>query len=63
MTRRALAERPPWCGMCDETTRLVERADGLAARCARCHAACQPGGRHAPRVPPGARRLELGMVD
>lgn len=29
--------RPPWCGTCDEATRLVELADGRAARCSRCH--------------------------
>jgi hypothetical protein len=42
-------QRPPWCGRCDEDTRLVD-LDGAAARCSRCHASTQPGGRHAPPV-------------
>jgi hypothetical protein len=28
---------PPWCGECDETTRLTEDDDGRPKRC-RCHA-------------------------
>jgi Helix-turn-helix domain len=35
------AFRPPWCGLCDERTRRVERADGFervdGGRCPRCH--------------------------
>jgi hypothetical protein len=63
MTRRR-AERPPWCGHCDPDSRLVQRPDGLAARCMGCHAATQPGGRHAPRVPgSGTRHLDLMVTD
>lgn len=29
--------RPPWCGQCEESTRLVERPEGGAARCRDCH--------------------------
>lgn len=59
---RRLLERPPWCGQCDELSRLVERADGIAARCPRCHAACQPGGRHAPRIAgPGSIALDAQL--
>ncbi|WP_143087052.1 helix-turn-helix domain-containing protein [Geodermatophilus ruber] len=29
--------RPPWCGECDERTRLRETPDGLAQRCRQCH--------------------------
>lgn len=29
-------ERPPWCGDCDQFTRLVETDEGMA-RCATCH--------------------------
>lgn len=29
--------RPPWCGSCDESTRLVELPGGTVARCATCH--------------------------
>lgn len=28
--------KPPWCGECDEATRLVETGDGMA-RCLACH--------------------------
>ena len=28
---------PPWCGKCDERTRLLERDDGAPARCPDCH--------------------------
>lgn len=28
--------RPPWCGICDETTRLVDLGD-KAGRCTVCH--------------------------
>ena len=31
--------RPPWCGDCDERTRLLELDDGRATRCHRCHPA------------------------
>ena len=57
MTRRR-AERPTWCGRCDPETRLVDREDGIAARCVRCHAAMQPGGRHAPQVRGGSMALD-----
>lgn len=30
--------KPPWCGQCDETTRLIEHPDGhRVARCPTCH--------------------------
>lgn len=29
--------KPPWCGQCDERTRLVTVADGRMARCHACH--------------------------
>lgn len=29
--------RPPWCGECDERSRLVLRADGRMARCPNCN--------------------------
>ena len=55
-------ERPEWCGRCDPHTRLVDLEDGAAARCPRCHAATQPGGRHAPRIRPvRASRLDLTL--
>jgi hypothetical protein len=31
------AERPPWCGRCEEATRLFERPDGRLSRCPDCH--------------------------
>lgn len=33
----ALDTRPPWCGTCDQRTRLHERADGRLERCPHCH--------------------------
>lgn len=33
----ATPARPPWCGHCDQRTRLRERADSPAARCPSCH--------------------------
>jgi|GEM_PF-6013870 len=29
--------RPPWCGHCDQTSRLIDLDDGRAARCPDCH--------------------------
>lgn len=29
--------KAPWCGLCDEQTRQVERPDGRITRCPRCH--------------------------
>jgi hypothetical protein len=38
--------RPPWCGECDERTRLAELGDGRIARCIRCHPlSVEPPGR------------------
>jgi hypothetical protein len=34
---RAQTRKPPWCGECDASTRLVEMPDGRMARCIRCH--------------------------
>ncbi|SBW21024.1 hypothetical protein FDG2_1868 [Candidatus Protofrankia californiensis] len=31
------AERPVWCGTCDEVTRLIDLDDGRAGRCPTCH--------------------------
>lgn len=31
------APRPPWCGACDETTRLLDRLDERLERCPSCH--------------------------
>lgn len=36
-TERASPPKPPWCGECDEHTRMVELPDGRMARCIRCH--------------------------
>lgn len=37
------AAKPPWCGQCDETTRLLEHlTDDKVARCPRCHPAREP---------------------
>jgi hypothetical protein len=33
-------ERPPWCGECDEHTRLRENAAGDPVRCPDCHPRC-----------------------
>jgi hypothetical protein len=33
-------DKPPWCGMCDKRTRLIER-DGIPRRC-RCHPKTAP---------------------
>ena len=33
----ATPQRPPWCGECDERTRLTEHSGGKVARCPRCH--------------------------
>lgn len=30
-------DRPMWCGRCSRRTRLIETADGQAARCQECH--------------------------
>lgn len=60
MTRRR-PERPPWCGHCDPDTRLIDLEDS-AMRCPRCHAATQPGGRHAPKIrTPRVVPLELAL--
>jgi hypothetical protein len=32
-----VAQRPAWCGQCDERTRLLELDDGSAGRCPTCH--------------------------
>jgi hypothetical protein len=63
MTRRTV-ERPKWCGQCDEDTRLLDM-DCCATRCPRCHAATQPGGRHAPPVirAPRTVAVELSLGD
>ncbi|WP_018506390.1 hypothetical protein [Parafrankia discariae] len=29
--------RPPWCGLCEEPTRLHENDQGRVVRCSRCH--------------------------
>jgi hypothetical protein len=29
--------RPPWCGICDERTRLIVTGDDQAGRCQECH--------------------------
>lgn len=34
---RPSARRDPWCGSCDEATRLVDVDDGRVARCPACH--------------------------
>lgn len=31
------APKPPWCGVCSETTRLTENAEGKVIRCKACH--------------------------
>lgn len=37
---RQVRTRPPWCGECDEATRLIEHpADDTVTRCPRCHPA------------------------
>lgn len=33
--------KPPWCGECDEHTRLAELPDGQMTRCIRCHPLAQ----------------------
>lgn len=33
-------KRPPWCGQCEERSRLVDLPNGMAARCPRCHPRC-----------------------
>jgi hypothetical protein len=45
-------ERPPWCGRCEEVTRLAERGDGRLRRCADCHplAVVQPSRIDVPHV-------------
>jgi hypothetical protein len=30
-------ERPPWCGACDERTRMIETDDDRVTRCPTCH--------------------------
>jgi len=43
------AARPPWCGQCDERTRLVERpGDGVPYRCPSCHPTTAD---HSPQAP------------
>jgi hypothetical protein len=38
MVGKQRAERPSWCGSCDERTRLIERPeDGGPYRCPACH--------------------------
>jgi hypothetical protein len=39
--RKATYARPVWCGKCNENSRLVELADGRAARCNDCHPGAQ----------------------
>lgn len=29
--------RPPWCGICDERTRLIGVPGGMLSRCQECH--------------------------
>jgi hypothetical protein len=65
--------KPPWCGECDERTRLIELADG-PARCIRCHplSVSPPGGEPASsawlkpwcgRCDPVSRWAEAGQPD
>lgn len=35
------ATKPPWCGKCNETSRLRERDDGTVFRCPACHPLAQ----------------------
>jgi len=49
--------RPPWCGACDEVTRMLDY-DGDAPRpCPRCKPKTAEGGRELRRVPSAAREL------
>lgn len=62
---RAPAERSPWCGVCDETTRHRERDDGRIERCPSCHprrtsgpVAGEDPARHRRRQAPTPRRAD-----
>lgn len=51
----ASAQRPEWCGECDEPSRTFQRADGRWARCPRCHPQNRNSGRS---KPPSTHRPE-----
>jgi hypothetical protein len=48
---RQAAVKPPWCGACDEDTRLRELPDGRVTRCPDCH----------PRKAGGSRQDQGGL--
>lgn len=53
------AQRPTWCGTCDEPSRTVERTDGRWTRCPQCHP-YRNGNRSSGRTkPPSTRHPEL----
>jgi hypothetical protein len=53
--------KPPWCGECDERTRLADLDDGRVTRCIRCHPLSvrppKDPARHGDRRPPARAAL------
>jgi len=61
---KAQPSRLPWCGECDESSRLVDLPDGKAGRCPRCHARvalARTGDKATARARRHARRV--GLLD
>jgi hypothetical protein len=65
--------RPPWCGTCDERTRMRENTEGAPYRCPACHpltgvqrgrekTAAVPARGNLPRQPNGAQRPGPGSL-
>jgi hypothetical protein len=73
-TRRVLAKqdpgddprpvaKPPWCGECDQQTRLVDRDGDHPARCIRCHPLSVRPADPAPEPEPYPHGCDNGWID
>lgn len=54
--------RLPWCGHCDERTRLIELPDGRPQRCQACGGQRPAGGQWASLTPATASDLQLRQM-
>jgi hypothetical protein len=55
--------KPPWCGECDERTRLAELPDGRMTRCIRCHPLSVRRPDPAPEPGPCPHGCDHGWID
>lgn len=54
--------RPPWCGVCDGSTRLQTAPDGAVGRCPRCHPLRAEPVHHAePEAVPSVEEYQAGV--